>query len=230
MPTFFICGDPHGRFEHIVDAARRERPVAVILLGDLELNAPLDIVFGQICDHSPVLWIPGNHDTEDEQAFDFLFNSELASNNLHGRVVDIGGMRIAGLGGVFRSKVWTGAQATYGSPEEYVSKCGEGNLWRGGLPMRHRSTIFPSDVERLCNESADILITHEAPGEHKHGNIVLSELARELGVKAAFHGHHHESIRYPDGVWHGVGLGEIVRLAWSESSAGGVQILSSNHS
>jgi hypothetical protein len=137
-------------------------------------------------------------------------------------------MRIAGLGGVFRSKVWAGAEATFGSPEEYVTRCGKGNLWRGGLPMRHRSTIFPSDVERLCNENADILITHEAPGEHKHGNVVLSDLARKLGVKAAFHGHHHESIRYPDGVWRGVGLGEIIRLAWSESSAAsGLQILSS---
>lgn len=218
MATFLICGDPHGSLEHIVDAADREKPTAVILLGDLELRAPLDVVFEKVSSHTEVWWIPGNHDTEDERAYDFLFESKLSSNNLHGRVVDIGGVRFAGLGGVFRSKVWSGTDPKYRSPEEYMSKCGKGNHWRGGLPLRHRSSIFPSDVGRLIGQRADVLVTHEAPGEHQYGSEVLSELSLALGVRAAFHGHHHESIRYPDKIWHGVGLRSIARVHGSSAA------------
>lgn len=30
-----FCGDPHGYFEHIIEAVQERRPEAVILLGDL---------------------------------------------------------------------------------------------------------------------------------------------------------------------------------------------------
>lgn len=213
MPRFFICGDPHGKFDHILDAVENEHPDAVILLGDLDLQSPLDKVFGRIRYLVPIWWIPGNHDTENESAYDFLYVSELSANSLHGRVVDICGVRVAGLGGVFRSKVWTGSEARYRSQVEYIESCGKGNLWRGGLPLRHRSTIFPSDVAKLSTGHADILVTHEAPGAHRHGNVVLTRLAHHLRVKAAFHGHHHEPITYPDRIWHGVGLREIYRLS-----------------
>lgn len=210
--NIFICGDPHGEFDHILAAAEEEKPDAVILLGDLDLQAPLDIVFDRIKAQTQLWWIPGNHDTESEAAYDFLFNSSLADHNLHGRVVDIGGVRIAGLGGVFRSKIWAGGDARYDSQEEYLRTCGKGNLWRGGLPMRHRSSIFPSDISLLKNARADILVTHEAPALHQYGSPVLSRLASDLQVKSAFHGHHHQSLSYSDGVWHGVGLRDIYRL------------------
>ena len=33
-------------------------------------------------------------------------------------------------------------------------------IWRGGVPLRHRTSIFPSDIEAIENEQADILICH----------------------------------------------------------------------
>lgn len=212
MPRFFICGDPHGEFDHILHAVENEHPDAVILLGDMELHAPLDVVFRRNRARVPVWWIPGNHDTEGEEAYDFLYESALRANCLHGRVVEICGVRVAGLGGVFRSKIWTGQDARYRSQADYIETCGKGNLWRGGLPLRHRSTIFPSDVANLSIERADILVTHEAPCAHPHGNVALTDLAHQLGVTAAFHGHHHETILYPGRIWHGVGLREIYRF------------------
>jgi len=52
-------------------------------------------------------FIHGNHDTDTEQAWANLMNSELADRCIDGRVVVLpDGTRLAGLGGVFREKVW----------------------------------------------------------------------------------------------------------------------------
>lgn len=53
-----------------------------------------------------IWWISGNHDTDSEASHDHLHCSVLADHNLHDRVVEIAGVRIAGLGGVFREQVW----------------------------------------------------------------------------------------------------------------------------
>jgi len=49
---------------------------------------------------------------------------------------------------------------------------------------------------RLAAQRADLLITHEAPSCHPHGFHAIDALARALGVQAAFHGHHHDSLDY----------------------------------
>lgn len=218
MPSFLICGDPHGHFQHIQNALHNNAVDAVLLLGDLDLHSPLHSVFHDVCRKTSVHWIPGNHDTDNETAYQALFESEFADHNIHGKVVDICGVRVAGLGGVFRSKVWDGAKAPiYQSQADFIRRCGKGNLWKGGLPLRHRSSIFPSDVAALDGQKADILITHEAPNLHEHGNSVISALAKDLQVQCAFHGHHHESIAYPGGVWFGVGLRELQRIEINEN-------------
>jgi len=109
------------------------------------------------------------------------------------KVVEIAGLRTAGLGGVFRGKV---APATFENPKQYLSRCGKGNFWRGGLPLTHRSTIFPVDYSKLTGERADILVTHEAPSSHPHGFAAIDELASRLGVTTSFHGHHHDRLDY----------------------------------
>ena len=38
-----FCGDPHGYFEHIIEAVQALRPEAVILLGDLQPKRPLEV-------------------------------------------------------------------------------------------------------------------------------------------------------------------------------------------
>lgn len=211
MQTIFMCGDPHGQFSHIVDAARQERPAAVILLGDLDLQRPLEQELDGILGLTDIWWIHGNHDTDSVSNYDHLFGSKLGDKNLHGRVAQVAGLRVAGIGGVFRGKVWNGQHALHASPDDYLYAHGKVNEWRDGLPLRHRSSIFPSDVAALARLRADVLVTHEAPALHPHGFSALSSLARDLRVRAAFHGHHHQALDYPGGVWHGVELRGIYR-------------------
>lgn len=213
MTTLMICGDPHGQFQHILDQLDAGSADAVILLGDLDLAAPLHEVFDHVQQRVPVYWIPGNHDTDSEAHYDYLFGSALAHRNLHGTIADIAGVRVAGLGGVFRRKVWDGVSAPrFASPEELIAHGGKGNRWRGGLPLRHRSTIFPSHIEGLRDCQADVLVTHEAPSAHPFGFAALTTLAVELGVQCAFHGHHHQARNYADHIWYGLGAGETVRV------------------
>jgi hypothetical protein len=100
---------------------------------------------------------------------------------------EIDGLRIAGLGGIFRGQVWAPpGEWLHERPEDFAARCGKGNLWRGGLPRKHRSSIFPADYFGLVGQRADILVTHEAPSSHPHGFDAIDELGRSLGVSKAF--------------------------------------------
>lgn len=221
MGKIFFCGDPHGHYNHIIKPVKEYRPAAVILLGDQQAERSLEIELGEIISKTEIWFIPGNHDTDSESDYDNLFSSKLSDRNLHARVVEIAGIRIAGLGGVFRSKVWMPPDnPEFESPAEYLKRCGKGNHWRGGLPLKHRSTIFPSEYFGLIGQRADVLITHDAPGVHPYGSDLISDLARNLGIGnqrllKSFHGHQHDSLRYPaqDGFQpYGVGLRGITSL------------------
>ena len=166
----FFCGDPHGSFDHILQAAKEHRPKAMVILGDLQPPAPLHEVLADILSFVEVWWIPGNHDTDNDLFYDRLWRSELAGHNLHGRVALVNGVRIAGLGGVFRGQIWMPPQApNYMSAGAFIRRIGRGNMWRGGLPRRHRTSIFPSTYDNLMDHKADVLVTHEAPGCHRKG-------------------------------------------------------------
>ena len=197
MSTIFFCGDVHGQFGHVIEAVQAHRPDAIVLLGDLQAKAPLEIELAAILAQTEVWFIHGNHDTDSEADHDHLFGSALADRNLHGRVVSVAGVRIAGLGGIFREQVWRPPESgNYASPQDFVARGGKGNRWRGGLPLKHRSSIFPADCLNLSKLRADVLVTHEAPSGHPHGFVALDELARSLGVEKAFHGHHHDRLDY----------------------------------
>ena len=34
-PKLFFCGDPHGKFDHVIEAVECHQPNAIILLGDI---------------------------------------------------------------------------------------------------------------------------------------------------------------------------------------------------
>lgn len=199
VKRIFFCGDTHGQFGHIIRAVQAHRPASIVLLGDVQPQEPLEVVLRPILGLSEVWWIHGNHDTDSDADYDHLFGSALADQNLHGRVVEIAGVRIAGLGGIFRGQVWPApGPPRYRSAGEFLAQCGKGNHWRGSLPRKHRSSIFPSDYYSLLREKADILVTHEAPSCHPHGFVAIDELAGGLGVQSAYHGHHHEHTEYGD--------------------------------
>lgn len=197
----FFCGDVHGNFKHVIKAVREHRPAAVVFLGDLQPQRPLDQELQQILGLTEIWWIHGNHDTDSQADYDNLFLSALADRNLHGRVVEIAGVRIAGLGGVFRGEVWYPPEIRH---ESYLAlERSEANrpsvkAYRNERARKHRSSIFPDDYFRLVGEHADILVTHEAPSCHPHGIESIDELARSLGVRATVHGHHHDRLDYAD--------------------------------
>lgn len=232
-PDILFCGDPHGGFEHIAEMVFSRTPDAIVLLGDLNAPRPLSELLADVLALCPVYWIHGNHDTDSAAEYDHLYNDpgHPRLHGIHGRVATIVGangssLRVAGLGGVFRGRVWMpstrprsrGAVSTVPSSglsrAQFLARIGKGNRWRGGLPLKQRSTIFPEHIKALSDQRADVLVTHEAPGSHPHGFQVLDRLAHSMGAQAIFHGHHHEDIPYPTATSglrsHGVGFRGIM--------------------
>ena len=193
-PILF-AGDPHRNFAPILRACLGMPAGTLILLGDCDCPAPLPAILAPaIAAGWDVRWILGNHDTETEAAFDNLVTAH-PSGDLAFRVTEVNGLRIAGLPGVFKPRVWdpnTGAR-------QFLTRAGfqaslrPNEAWRGGLPLWHRDTIFPEDFERLSSERFDVLVTHEAPTSHPHGFSVIDDLARAAGARLIVHGHHHAS-------------------------------------
>lgn len=101
-----MFGDVHGQFRHLAPIVRREQPAAIIFLGDLDLEQPFEKEVADVANMTEIFFIHGNHDTDSRKKYEYLFNSSLANRNLYGRVVLIDGVKVAGLGGVFREKVW----------------------------------------------------------------------------------------------------------------------------
>lgn len=213
--TLIFAGDPHGCFEPLQATAAQYDAVAYVLLGDMQLERPLEQALADLT--SRLWWIPGNHDSDRELWYDCLFDSALANRNLYGTVVDVGGVRVAGLGGVFRANVWhpdTGVN--YRSRVDFLQRTDKAYHWRGGLPLQHRTAIWWEDYERLFDQRADILVTHEAPSCHRYGFKAIDELAQAMQVKQIVHGHHHEDYhdRIGDIQVIGVGFARTYVLEW----------------
>ena len=190
------CGDPHGQFRHIGRAAEELKASAVVLLGDLEPQRPLHEELEPIA--SKVWFIHGNHDTDTDANWSNVWESRLAKRNIHGRVVTLPcGTRLGGLGGVFRESVWYPSLPTeprFRSPAEHDSATPRWDEWRSGRPRKHWSSIYSEELDRLADLRADVLITHEAPGYHRHGFAILDTLAQSMGAKVTVHGHHHDRL------------------------------------
>lgn len=216
-----MFGDVHGDFKHLLPVIQKEKPAAVIFLGDLDLDRPFELEVAQITKLTEVYFIHGNHDTDDQDKHNFLFNSCLADRNLHNRVVEIEGIRVAGLGGVFRESIWlpkddVEAKSKYDNYDAFVEAEMQALIWQEarrnkasdkassktespelvGKRLTYKSTIFYDEWLNLYSQQADILVTHEAPSCHPHGFAGITELARGMQVKRSFHGHHHDRLDY----------------------------------
>jgi len=206
-----LLGDPHANFSAI-PRIQADIPDILLLLGDFEparsLDAELSPLLSMGCD---VWFVHGNRDTQSVAWHDFVFEGEFSRRNVSGLTVESNGLAIAGLGGVFRSKVWlptSGDAPAFATRTEMLTAL-PNEKWRDGLPLRHRSSIFPEDFERFNGKRADILVCHEAPSTHRYGYRAINDLANNLGAKLVIHGHHHESYdaRLPNGI-RVIGLGK----------------------
>jgi len=202
------CGDPHGKFRHIIEAAGHTKASAVVLLGDMEPQQPLHIELAPLIERGvPIWYIHGNHDSDKDALWLHVWGSQLADCNIHGRVVVLpNGQRLAGLGGVFRESVWypSASAAREGAPQyrtmkEHAKSTPRQDRWQGtGPPRKHWGTIYPETVDMLANMRTDVLITHESPGYHPNGFELLDTLAQSMGTNVTVHGHHHDRIDSSD--------------------------------
>lgn len=203
-------GDPHGVFEPLIETVQAHPPAAVVLLGDMDLEAPLEQVLAPILHKTEVWFIHGNHDCDRQHWHDHLLASALKERNLHGRVVEIAGTRIAGLGGVFREKIW---HPETGGPQwedrTHYLRCRPPHVKKQGIPLKHRASIWWDDYEALWDQRADLLVTHEAPSCHAHGFAALDDLAEALGARRIIHGHHHAN--YAGQVGQGIQVQGVAR-------------------
>ena len=199
-PKLIFFGDPHGDFAPVIRVVQRYRPGAIILLGDIQARRPLHIELASSVALTEVWFIHGNHDTDAELYHDNLWRSELAHRNLHGRVATVAGYQVGGLGGVFRESIWDTRlvmlEAEFLSAEKLRRHMKPDERWRGGISLRHRSSLFPDEFMRLTQQRADILVTHEGLGGAVHGQPILEILAKAMGVTLAVHGHLHRDIDY----------------------------------
>lgn len=219
----YFLGDVHGQFDHVLKFSLTARPDAVIFLGDIEARRPFLHEIAPLLDAGiDVRWIRGNHDTDTSTSWGHL--ADAMHLNIDGKVVDLYGVRIAGLGGVFRREIWlpdpanpSGATPCFASYDTYV-KALKNTASVGTISVNsdhdsmsfpselicthrtkaltHKSSIFWNTYESLWERSADILVTHEAPSCHPCGFTVIDELAQAMGVSKLFHGHHHDSLDY----------------------------------
>ena len=225
-----FIGDIHRQWRHVVQGLTKaeRRPRVAVLLGDMECDQPLDVAAAPLLDAGiEVHWIWGNHDYDGGHEMwtnlvDAGRNPRTRHGELNARVTDIGGLRIAGLGGTFRRRVWEPPRPPQlrSRDELPADMTSLGPDWteeqrRSMADALAAMAIWPEDVEALSALRADVLVTHEAPSSHPQGVSTLDELARRMGARLVIHGHHHVCYRAcaEDGLQvQGVGAGWGVGL------------------
>jgi len=200
LKRLWFLGDVHGRFAHIDRAisAADTKPSWIVFLGDIDLNhMPLEQALAPLRRSFPatrVAFIHGNHDADTYEHWNCLHTAG-AAVALHGQVVDLDGIKVAGLGGTFLGRVWTPPNLPLLESKAAAINRGAFQFRGGQRPhSAYHGAIYPEDFEQLAVQRADILVTHEAPGCHPYGYEKLDELAQSLGVLRLFHGHTHDDL------------------------------------
>lgn len=174
-------------------------PDLVISCGDLPFEY-LEYLVTML--NVPLLFVPGNHDPEltsrppdpvlpNAWTWNSQFGDELGPRgceNIDGRVVEVAGLRIAGLGGCIRYNE---------GPNQYTQR----QMTRRALKLEALSR------SRIAGRrDVDLLVTHapptgfgEAPDPAHLGISALTRLTRVLRPTYLFHGHIHPyGIHQPD--------------------------------
>jgi hypothetical protein len=198
LRRIWFVGDVHGEFKHLARSlqAAEARPAWIVFAGDIDIaHKPFREILEPVYRFDPeirVAFIHGNHDADSYEHWEMLHDCGPAVA-LHGQVVNLSGVLVAGLGGHFVGRVWMPpAEPSFTTKKAALNR--SAFQYRGGQrpsPV-YQAAIYPDELERLAKKRADILITHEAPSCHPHGFEALDGLARSLRAVRTFHGHHHD--------------------------------------
>ena len=198
LKRIWFLGDVHANFGHIAQALldAQEKPRWLVFLGDIDIEhksfrevlEPVRRNFPQV----RVAFIYGNHDADTYEHWEMLHDCGDALA-LHGQVLDLDGVRVAGLGGNFLGRIWSPPAQAFVQNKKLAMNRGP-YQWRDGQRPNPslNAAIYPDDVENLARQRADILVTHEAPSCHPYGFKAIDELARSMRVVRSFHGHQHD--------------------------------------
>ncbi len=199
MKTLIIA-DSHSDFSGINSYCKDtyQHCKNILLLGDQEAEQD---VKSELNSFENIYFIYGNHDETE----DIIKNHESVSdNNLHCNVVEISGIRVAGIGGTvnfdfFGISPVDGIEDIYDVQSKYFSRdlylqAKQGTEFENACKAISMASIFPADVEKFIDiGGADVLVSHEAPECHALGYRLIGDIGRILGVKLILHGHHHEA-------------------------------------
>ncbi len=198
LRRIWFLGDVHADFRYLAQTLLQAqlRPRWLVFVGDIDID---HISFREILEpvhrFDPklgVLFIHGNHDADTHEHWLMLHDAGNAVA-VHGTVVNLSGILVAGLGGHFVEDVWMPPAAPIFSSKQAAMSRGAFQHREGQRPSpKFEAAIYPDDLDGLARRRADILVTHEAPSCHPHGFEVLDGLARSLKVARTFHGHHHD--------------------------------------
>jgi Icc-related predicted phosphoesterase len=190
LRRLWFVGDVHGQRRpllRLLDAWDGSAPIWLVFAGDIDLDGECG-TFEQwlqpIYRAAPglrVAWIPGNHDSDDQARWERLQACGDAVA-LHGRAVELDGVRVAGLGGTFQERVWVPPAAPRASARTDLQASSHLSFQE---VRRRQSTalwtaIYPAEWEALGALEAEILVTHEAPSPHPQGFDAIDDLARAL--------------------------------------------------
>ena len=203
-PVLFY-GDPHGDWgplhDHVADCPV---PGHIVVVGDLELARPLHEELADLFEAGwTTSYVIGNHDSDTCAQYAHLIDDHPAGD-LTCKVTDVGGVRVAGLGGIFKKRIWLPPEPPrYTGRRDWLVR-NTPLRWRDGVPLHLRDTIWPEDVQSLARLRADILVTHEGPTTVRKdmGHSEIDLLAARMGCRLIVHGHHHYSgmATLPNGV------------------------------
>jgi Icc-related predicted phosphoesterase len=190
--TFGALGDIHGDFESARRIMERHREVPFWLcVGDV---AGAGGEYESL--PAPLYWIKGNNENFDLiAAAEFPAGLQYLSN---GRMLEIMGVRIAGLGGTFAPTVYQLAAADLPHPRKASERA---------TALADRRRHFVREEVEACKalQNIDVFLSHEAPKPFKAGRGIqagkdqVNEVLAAMKPRLHLFGHHHRFEAFPVG-------------------------------
>jgi Icc-related predicted phosphoesterase len=184
---FGALGDIHGDFDGVRNIMRRHPEIPFwICVGDLA-----DDEGRYHAVEAPLYWIKGNNEN-----FDAIASGDLPGTLRflpNGQLVEIDGLRVAGLGGTFAPTWYETSAANLPHPAKGTP--------RATAQADKRRHFVKEEVERCQQlQDVDVFLSHEAPRPYRvhggrgpdAGKTPINEVLSALRPRLHLFGHHHE--------------------------------------